>query len=232
MFKIVTLHIPRVPPFSTLVLKVRCQHPTYGFELGTCDLTGRVYVRDIVARSTAATLAKKARHRSALVNSRDRYRGAYVMSVGDVPVFTATQAKFLFSQARDDEVSNLRICLALEPLPSAEAIRRAEQEWNILDFDAEQYDVNDIAPEGPEELTLGFSELLAINRIRNFDASDSADADDDLDLEDVALLIQSLQSELHIDAITSGHITDEEAALGNLTRRKLKTLSTWQQWLD
>ena len=35
-----------------------------------------------------------------------------------------------------------------------------------------------------------------------------------------------------INTLTSQHVTPEKQALGYFTQKKLKTLSTWQEWKD
>ena len=53
--------------------------------------------------------------------------------------------------------------------------------------------------------------------------------------EDVDMSPEAISSEiiqLCINTLNSDHMTKDEQALGYFTRKKLKKLSTWQEWKD
>ena len=51
-----------------------------------------------------------------------------------------------------------------------------------------------------------------------------------IDMSESAISSEMIQ--LCINTLNCGHMTKEEQALGYFTRKKLKKLSTWQEWKD
>jgi hypothetical protein len=202
-----------VPPFSISAkpflhevdehLIVSCDLPHYGFSLRTDTATQRVYISDIAAGTTASRI--RSSHRA----TQRKYTGAFITAINDIPVFTLLQAQREFSQLRSTAITAFRLTLAPEPLPTRRAQAAALGELDLLEQAATAVDHNDLA--------LTMDSLRAIHALR-VDPVLSAPA---LSSDEIDLLISALQSE---------SITDEERALGTFTRRKLKTLPTWELW--
>ena len=67
-------------------------------------------------------------------------------------------------------------------------------------------------------LSLSTADVRAIAKLRHEDADVSGEA------------IPTEMIQTCINTLNSDHMTKEEAALGYFTRKKLKTLSTWNEW--
>ncbi len=110
---------------------------------------------------------------------------------------------------RDLDSSQIRLTLAPEPLPSAPDRDAIAKEMELVDPLLNHIDADD--------LRLTPATIRAIHALRSPDPVDCHDVLDD----ELHLIIRALQSE---------SITDAERALGSFTRRKLKTLDTWDLW--
>ena len=67
-------------------------------------------------------------------------------------------------------------------------------------------------------MSLSVEDIRAIASIRH----------KDMDMSTTAISSEMIQ--LCINTLNSDHMTKEEQALGYFTRKKLKRLSTWQEW--
>jgi hypothetical protein len=205
-----------IPPFGLTskpflhevdeTLKVSCDMPHFGFHLSTDTATQRVFISNIDAGTSAATL------RSSLRATQRKYHGAFITSIDDVPIFTLAQANGEFSKLRARAVTTFCITLAPEPLPTRRDQTIALDELDLLErLATPDLDENDLA--------LTMESLRAIHALHI--ASTDESSAPPLTTEEIDLLISALSSEA---------VTAEERALGTFTRRKLKTLPTWDLW--
>jgi hypothetical protein len=92
-------------PFAALRTEhvaVTCDHPTFGLELGECEIWLRAYIESIAVHSTVLRIR----------NSRRRYVGAFLVSVNDINVFTAAEALSALEQIRHEPVNQLKLIFA------------------------------------------------------------------------------------------------------------------------
>ena len=68
-------------------------------------------------------------------------------------------------------------------------------------------------------VSLSMEDIQAISLVRH-----------DVDMYKSAISSEMIQ--LCINTLNSDHMTKEEQALGYFTRKKLKKLTTWQEWKD
>jgi hypothetical protein len=179
--------------------------PTFGFTLATDTLNNRVFVERIAPSSMASTLFGRPK------TTNNKIRGAYIVAVNDVLVFTKEEAVAQLRKLFDSNASEFSLTFAPEKKLNAAALRRA-----LLDHKEHSiFEPN--SPDSSDDLELSLEHVRSIASL----------------LHDSRDLIQALPSDaLHfaLNAISSDSITPEESALGSFTRRKLKRLSTWPQW--
>jgi hypothetical protein len=137
--------------------------------------------------------------------------GAFITSIDDMPVFTLAQAHSEFSKLRARDATTFCIALAPEALPTRREQAAALDEMDLLEQIATP-DLNE------NDLALTMESLRAIHALRVDPAENDAPP---LTTDEIDLLISALSSEA---------VTYEERALGAFTRRKLKTLPTWDLW--
>jgi hypothetical protein len=194
------------------VLPITCAHPTFGLDLQTCPMTNRAYVGGLFPDTSAATLC------SILRVSRRKFIGAYLVAIGEAPIFTLLDANQELRRLRaDSTLTSLTFTFALEPLPSAKdrASARAEQEASRAWIPASPAPLP-MGIEPHEELTLGIDELRAIHRLRHAPVGPT-----ETSTADILHVVRALSSEA---------LTAEERALKGFTRRKLKQLPTLPLW--
>ena len=196
-------------PFShtlSKVMKVKGRDSSFGLDVDTDVLYNRAYVSDVKQSSSAAGLF------SSLKATRNKIRGAYIVSIAGEEVFTKADVDRVLKRLFDEQVTEFEVEFAPEKRLSAAQLRKA-----LLEHDHDLF-----SPEAPadEEHTpeLDVASIRAIASILHPDLDFSESS---ISNSDVGLCINALQSR---------HMTDEEEALGSFTRNKLKRLSTWHEW--
>ncbi|KAI2490990.1 Reverse transcriptase (RNA-dependent DNA polymerase) [Fragilaria crotonensis] len=194
-------------PFNrldTITQLIKCDHPTLGFEITACHIRKRGYVSGIIASTTAARIR----------NVRRKYIGAFLVSVNTTPVFT---------------------CDSIVAALSAAAV--SDDASVTLVFAPERYiPVHDRPRDDPIHLSV--DQLLHINSLRSTHRATPllaapttavpepgyATIHEPLSYDQILLMMRSLN--------TTVFGTMEEQALGGFTRRKLKRLPNWKEWLQ
>ncbi|GAX10430.1 hypothetical protein FisN_21Lu161 [Fistulifera solaris] len=198
----------RNSPFAatlTLDVPVKCRGRTLGFQLARDELNNRVYIRDIVSKSSAAQL------HSSLKAAKNTLRGAYITSVGEHTVFTVDDATAAFASCLATSPPSVSLTLAPERYLGGNTFHRALREFNLFQPDHPDQ-LDNFAPDFSAEDILFITSVLY----------------PDLDFSDDFACLDALR--LGVFAMSSTSLTPEEMALGKLTRRKLKTLSNWLEW--
>jgi len=194
-------------PFSYTMVKgvpVTDDDPSFGLTLASDELSHRAYVTDVKENSTADKMY--ASHKSTLKN----VKGAYLVGINGKKVFSKEDAISMLRQLHDERAENLQLELAIErKLSSAEAWR-AVAEHNIMD----PSDVPDA--DHHHQLTLADIRSISAVRYPHLDFSEAS-----ISTEEMEMVVQAIQSQA---------ITPAEQAIGRFTRRKLQSLSTWDQW--
>ena len=196
-------------PFTALqteTVVVSCDHPTFGFEIGECDLRLRAYVSSIVPGTTATKIR----------NARRRYTGAYLVSINGTNVFSPKEAVDTFDLLRaDPDLQLLEIVFA----PEAYVAKADRSEGLALNLDQIR------------SITTLRREKGECDQIRSLleectDGNNSKDSlfASGLSDDDLSLLMHAISDKL------PG--TVEEQSLGKFTRRKLRQLPTWPFWND
>ena len=194
-------------PFShtlTRHMKVKCKNPTFGITVSTDELTDRAYISDIKRDSSVSKLY------SSYKATCNKIRGAYIVKIGDTPVFTQDEAILALRHHFDSNAATVTLELAPERRLDAKHLRRALLEHNI--FKPHDIDDDDHVP----SLTVADVRAIAALRYPDVDFSEHS-----VTTEQVGILLQAIQSQA---------ITPAEQALGRFTRRKLKNLTTWPEW--
>jgi hypothetical protein len=193
-------------PFNrldTVTQLIRCDHPTLGFEITACHIRKRGYVSGIIASTTAARIR----------NVRRKYIGAFVVSVDAIPVFTCASILAALTTAAASDNTSVTIVFAPD----------------------RYIPVHDRPRDDPIHLSV--DQLLLIHSLRSFSlppgVADSnteapepgyATIHDPLSHDQIIIMMRSLN--------TTVFGTTEEQALGGFTRRKLKRLPNWNEWLQ
>jgi GAG-pre-integrase domain len=169
---------------------VACEHPTLGFEISECHIRKRGYVSGIIAHTSA----------SRIKNVRRKYIGAFIVSVNDVPIFTAESAIAALQTVASSDAPTFRIVFAPDRYVPVSERRHA-------------------AP-----LHLSVDQLRTINEILSRDPDQSSSPASERPFPDgcPALIVRSLN--------TTTHGTKEEQSIGSFTRRKLRRLPNWTVW--
>jgi len=194
-------------PFSYTMVKgvqVTDDDPLYGLTLTSDELSHRSYVTDVKENSTADK--KCATHKSTLKN----VKGAFLVGINGKRVFGKDKAISMLRQLYDERAENLQLELAIELKLSSAETWRAVAEHNIMEPSA----VPDV--DHHHQLTLAGVHCISAIRYPHLYFSESS-----LSTEEMEMVIQAIQSQA---------ITPAEQAIGRFTRRKLCTLSTWEQW--
>ena len=180
---------------DALTLAIVCDHPTLGFDISECHIRKRGYVSDILPKTSA--------HR--IKNARRRYIGAFVVSINDIPTFTAASTIAILRNIASSDEKDFRIVFAPDRyIPVTE--RRNDS-----------------------PLHLSVDQLRTINVIQsNYTDTDEPAPimNEDASFADVcpALVVRSLN--------TTTHGTSAEQSLGSFTRRKLMHLPNWINWQE
>lgn len=188
---------------DSITQTIKCDHPTLGFEISECHIRKRGYLSGIVASTSAARIR----------NVRRKYIGAYIVSVDDVPVFSCDS-----------------VVAALTAVVASDAVS-----FTIV-FAPDRYiPVSSRPNDSPLHLSVDQLRLVASLRapsaidapppVPNAAAPEPRTAimHEPLPHDQLLLLMRSLN--------TTAFGTEEEQALGSFTRRKLKRLSNWSEWL-
>ncbi|KAI2501346.1 retrotransposon [Fragilaria crotonensis] len=193
-------------PFNrldTVTQLIKCDHPSLGFDITACHIRKRGYVSGIVASSTAARIR----------NVRRKYIGAFIVSVNDTPVFSC------------DSIVTALMSVAASDAPSVTIV-----------FAPDRYiPVHNRPRDDPIHLSV--DQLSVINSLRStildpplpvpIPAAPEpgyATIHEPMSHDQILIMMRSLN--------TTVFGTTEEQALGGFTRRKLKRLSNWNDWLQ
>jgi len=118
-----------IHPFSKLItkkLKSSCTDPTFGMALATNELNHRVYITSIVAKKSASKLF------ATLPATRSKIKGAFIVEIEGVPVFTKDDTLASFSRLRDQGSVSFSITFAPERKLSAKHVRTSANEYCLL----------------------------------------------------------------------------------------------------
>ena len=227
---------------------------SYGFIFEDDELLQRCYIKDVRDKSPASRLysSRKA--------TRNKVRGAYVLSINNNRVFTSDEAykllRHLHDQGVDDEIP---ITFAPEKKLSATTVRKHANEYGLF-APTTKWDESDEADDVPfvDRDHRSINKLTASLRTRV--QKQLAPTEDDMDISMPTIDLHSLRAiaALHrtndrkipnrtklkfdedtvpdtiieqiINAIQSKSTTQAEQALGHFTRKKLKLLTTWKEW--
>lgn len=194
-------------PFNrldTVTQLIKCDHPTLGFEITACHIRKRGYVSGIIASTTAARIR----------NVRRKYIGAFIVSINTTPVFTCDSIVAALSAAAVSDDASVTIVFAPE----------------------RYIPVHDRPRDDPIHLSV--DRLLHIHSLRTtprigppvaapttaVPEPGYATIHEPLSHDQILLMMRSLN--------TTVFGTTEEQALGGFTRRKLKRLPNWKEWLQ
>jgi hypothetical protein len=204
-------HIPSLDlnattnPFSVLAdetIPITCDHPTFGFELFTCNHRRRVAISGIIRDTTGAGIR----------NGRRRYTGAFLVAINGTPVFSLEDATAAFRAIRDTpDTLDLVVTLSPERQPSLRDLR----EPFVFGID-QLIAVNSIRTATHDSLDALSDDTLTllVASINPAPASTSSPASTPSPAPNIA------------------PDNAPERAIGHLTRRKLLQLSTWPAWQD
>jgi hypothetical protein len=188
---------------DSITQAIKCDHPTLGFEISACHIRKNDYLSGIIASTSAARIR----------NVRRKYIGAYIVSIDNVPVFSCDS-----------------IVAALTAVVASDAVT-----FTIVFAPNRYIPVSSRPHDSP--LHLSVDQLRLIDSLRTLPILDAtptapiaaapvprtAIMHEPLPHDQLLLLMRSLN--------TTAFGTEEEQALGSFTRRKLKRLSNWNDWL-
>jgi len=187
-------------------VQVTDDDPSYGLTLATDELNHCAYVTAVKENSAADKM--HATHKSTLKN----VKGAYLVSINGKQVFGKDDAISMLRQLHDERAKNLQLELAIERKLSSAKTWRAVAEHNIMEPSA----VHDV--DHQHQLSLADVRNISAIRYPHFDFSESSISTEEMEM---VMLMQAIQSQA---------ITPAEQAVGQFTRRKLRSLSAWEQW--
>ena len=141
-----------------------------------------------------------------------KIKGAYVVTIDGTPVFTKDDAIRELRHLYDANVKEFVIEFAPEKCLDAAARRKAQAEHDYQLFAPDSPMDGDHVP----ELSVNQLRTIASHLHPKVDFSESS-----ISAEEIGYCISALSSRT---------LTAEEEALGSFTRRKLKMLSTWDEW--
>ena len=195
-----------ITPFQqtlTRKLQVTCNSPTFGLNLSEDETNGRVFLEDINKNSSASKLFSS--HKA----TRNKIRGAFIVSINGTQVFNKSSAITLLADLHSQGIKTFDIQFAPEHKMSS------QQQWKQLD------EFNLFAPDPTTENTAQI-DLNAIRAIASIRTGQPIPEH----------IISDEMIRLSINALGSNTTTPAEEALGNFTRRKLKKLDNWDDWLQ
>jgi hypothetical protein len=178
---------------------------TFGMEIATDILSQRAYLRDIKKNSSTSRLFSS--HKA----TTNKIRGAYIVSIDGQRVFTKEDAIRILGKLSQDNATTFNIVFAPEKHLTTNQFRQALVEHDIFQPDAPTDEAH------VAQLSLEDIRSIAAIKFPDVDFFDPSVTTDEI--------------AVHVNAIQSHSMTPEELTLGNFTRRKLKNLSTWPQWL-
>jgi hypothetical protein len=150
-----------VNPFSHTMMESLCvpasnRSPTYGFDLQTDELNNRVFVEKIRPNSAASKI------RSTPKATNNALRGAYLVAINDVLVFTKEQALAEIPALFDANATNVTLVFAPEKRLSLAQLRAAIAEHHESDLFSAQEPSDDDTPAlvQAEPLMRGHSALM------------------------------------------------------------------------
>ena len=191
-------------PFNRLdsiTQSIKCDHPTLGFEITACHIRKRGYLSGVVAGTSAARIR----------NIRRKYIGAFVVSVNDSPVFTCDSILAALSAATSSDESSFTIVFAPE---------------RFIPISARPHD---------SPIHLSVDQLLLIHTLRSTPLSLPVPLNTEVPEPCTATMPESSPHDQLLIMMRSLNTTvfgtPEELALGGFTRRKLKRLPNWNDWL-
>ena len=194
-------------PFSHTMTKgihVTCNNPTFGISVGNDELSYRAYISDFKKNSSAANMFSS--HKATL----RKVKGAYIVKVNGKRVFTKDDAISALRQLHDERAANIDVELAPDRKLSSRALWKAVAEHNLFQ--------PDLPTDIDHNHSLAVSDVRAIAAVRY----------PDLDFSEAS--VSTAEIDMVVHAIQSQAITPAEQALGRFTRRKLKSLDTWDKW--
>ena len=247
----------RDTPFTTVeekVVKVACDHPTFGLEVSRCPIMLRSYISFVDPGSSAAASRGKRKGKP----KKSRLIGKYILTVDDVETFSVDEVERQLAAARESSRPTVKLRLGVMLIFTAK-----DKTWSDnLDLDPDQ--VHSI-----QQIRTYLSSKDSDGKDREFqivfdDLVDDDDEDTMVDTEpssetsDETIRVQnpSLFSSLAVDAmtvgymtsstfhdyspggslrinaLTSSHLTEEEKQLPRFTRERLKKLSNWDTWRE
>jgi len=195
-------------PFSCTVVKgvqVTDDDPSHGLTLASDELNHRAYVTDVKENSTVDKM--HATHKSTLKN----VKGAYLVGINGKRVFGKDDAISMLRQLCDERAENLQLKLAIKRKLSSAETWRAVAEHNIMEPSA--------IPDADHQHQLSLTDVRCISAVR-YPHLDSPSPHSP-PMKEMEMVMQAIQSQA---------ITPAEQAVGRFTRRKLRSLSTWEQW--
>jgi hypothetical protein len=178
---------------------------TFGLSLKDDEINHRVFVDKVSPNSSASKLF------STTKATNNRIKGAYIIAINDILVFSKSDAVKILQQLFDNGVKEFDISFAPDKRLTAKELRRTLRDHR---------EPNIFAPNDPsqqDELSISLEDIRSIASLQSGLLLDHREID-----------LELLSATLH--ALSSDSITAQEAALGSFTRRKLKKLSTWPQW--
>jgi len=194
-------------PFSKTLSKplvVQCSRHDFGLTLATDDLNNRCFVANVVPNSSAALLF------SSLKATRNKIRGAYLVRVNDVDVFTLADALACLRELHDRGAASIDLVFAPEARQTARQLASAVKELNLF---------NPATSMDAPLHTLTMADVHAISAVR------LPAVDDDMSFPAPSPALSAV-----LLAIRSDATTPAEQALKAFTRRVLKPLDTWPLW--
>ena len=164
------------------------------------------YVSEIAKGSSAEKIC------SSWKATRNQIRGAYFVSIDKEKVFTREDVVRVLKRLFTEQVKEFEVEFAPERRLSASQMRKSFIEHSQVLFNPEADMDQDHVP----QLTINYIWSIAKHLHPDTDCTEDTVSD-----EEVVICINAVQSRA---------MTEEEEALGVLTRRKLKSLSTWPEW--
>jgi Reverse transcriptase (RNA-dependent DNA polymerase)/GAG-pre-integrase domain len=200
-------------PFSRLdsvTQPIRCSHPHLGFIITACHIRKRGYLSAVAPGSSASYIR----------NVRRRFIGAFVVSVNGLAVFTC------------DSI-----------LAALAAVAASDDTCFTIVFAPERYLPVHLRP-NDSPIHLSVDQLRVIHAIRTHSSAfccpipEAPEAPaptpcESVTFDHITLVMSSLNATVHGTGSLNAtvHGTAAEQALGSFTRRKLKLLDNWPDWL-
>jgi hypothetical protein len=188
---------------DSITQAIKCDHPTLGFEVSACHIRKRGYLSGIVASTSAARIR----------NIRRKYIGAYIVSVDGVPVFSCDSVLAALTTVATSDAASFTIVFA----PDRYITVTSRPNDSPLHLSVDQLRLVHSIRTSPLAAAASLAPNAAAPEPR------TAIMHEPLPHDQFLLMMRSLN--------TTAFGTEEEQALGSFTRRKLKRLSNWNDWL-